>query len=167
MQAYRLCFIAVLVYLPVLVISCSSSRQIFQTPEFALSSPKNATALCLPVREIATEYFDNTSYRPKPQHEDSFFVEAADGLFPYLVSRKLIVAPVAELLSAVTPERLASVPTDRSNAPVAITTVLEKATTLRMETCWVMLSQLPTVMKVVGRRSQKTATMPSRPRRVP
>ena len=65
------------------------------------------------------------------------------------------------------PARLAIEPTLRSKSPIAITTVMAKATTASMLICWEMLSRFRPVRKVSGRLTQKYASTAAKPIRVP
>ena len=59
------------------------------------------------------------------------------------------------------PARLAIEPTLRSKSPITMTMVMPAATTISIESCWVMLSQLRAVMKVSGRLIQKKTRISS------
>ena len=69
--------------------------------------------------------------------------------------------------AATTPASEAIAPTDRSKSPITMTTVMVTATTISIESCWLMLSQLRTVMKVSGSAIQKKSTMAAMPNNDP
>ncbi len=55
----------------------------------------------------------------------------------------------------------------KSKSPMTMTMVMPAATTMSMETCWVMLSQLRAVGKVPGSMTTKKTRMSTKPIRVP
>ena len=70
-------------------------------------------------------------------------------------------------IAATTPDSDAIAPTDRSKSPITITTVMVTATTVSIDSCWLMFSQLRAVIKVAGKSAQKTKTMATIPISVP
>ena len=69
--------------------------------------------------------------------------------------------------AATTPDSVAIEPTLRSKSFITMTMVMPAATTISIETCWVMLIQLLAVMKVVGSRHQKIRRISAKPISVP
>ena len=76
-------------------------------------------------------------------------------------------SPCVKSTAATMPGRLAIEPTLRSKSPITMTMVMPAATTISIETCWVMLSQLRAVMKVSGSRHQKIRRISAKPISVP
>ena len=70
-------------------------------------------------------------------------------------------------MAATMPERLAMEPTLRSKSPITMTSVMPAATTISIESCWLMLSQFCAVRKVPGRRTEKKTRMRTKPATVP
>jgi hypothetical protein len=50
-------------------------------------------ALCLPVKSMYVEYFDNTQSRPDVQYPDTFLRESATGLLMYEVAQRFKIGP--------------------------------------------------------------------------
>jgi hypothetical protein len=65
------------------------------------------------------------------------------------------------------PARLAVEPTERSKSPITMTMVMPAATTISIESCWVMLSQLRAVRNVSGSAIEKATRMTPKPISVP
>ncbi len=51
------------------------------------------TALCIPINYLHVSYVDNTKSIPDTLFNDSFFIEAANGLFAYEVSQNFKIVP--------------------------------------------------------------------------
>jgi hypothetical protein len=66
--------------------ACSSRALVYSGPERSQLNNPAQTALCLPVRNIRTEYFDNSQLLPDTQYSDTFLQETATGLLVYEVA---------------------------------------------------------------------------------
>jgi len=73
--------------------ACSPGMLVYSGPERSQLNNPGQTALCLPVRSMRIEYFDNTQLRPDTQYSDVFLQEAATGLLMYEMGRHFTLGP--------------------------------------------------------------------------
>jgi hypothetical protein len=120
-------------------------------PEYMVKVAKVATNGKMPITLTKTPL---TSPPTKPTPKAT--VSAAGTLNPR-VNKTAATMPAKEAID----------PTDRSKSPTTITTVIATATTVSIETCCVMFSQLRAVMNVSGNSTQKTTIIAAMPISVP
>jgi hypothetical protein len=72
---------------------CSPRPLFYAGPDRSQLNNPAQTALCLPVRNMRIEYFDNTQLRPDTQYSDTFLQDAATGLLMYEVTQHFTISP--------------------------------------------------------------------------
>jgi hypothetical protein len=78
-------WIAAVVLLPLFF--CSPIPLVYTADSFGSTQVRGAPALYVPLEMVAVEYHDNTRARPEKQFDDTFFIDAANGLALYELSR--------------------------------------------------------------------------------
>jgi hypothetical protein len=74
------------------IAACSPRPLLYSGPKRGELYNPAQTALCLPVRNMRIEYFDNTQQRPDTQYSDTFLQEAATGLLRYEVAQRFKIS---------------------------------------------------------------------------
>ena len=75
------------------IAACSPRPLVYSGPELGELYNPAQTALCLPVRNMRIEYFDNTQQRPDTQYSDAFLQDAATGLLMFEVTQHFKIRP--------------------------------------------------------------------------
>ena len=74
------------------LIFCTPNRMVYcANPAFRLKD-SGLLALCVPLKKIHIEYFDDTKLKPDSQFTDSFLLEAANGFLQYEAMRDFKMA---------------------------------------------------------------------------
>ena len=75
------------------LIFCRQDTIVYSTVAPYQLVDSNLVALCLPLKKISVEYFDNTKMNPDSQFADSFLLEAANGFLLYEAMRSFKIVP--------------------------------------------------------------------------
>lgn len=71
----------------VFVLSSSPAKTLHYVADSNILNDTSLTILYLPLKSIKSEYIDNTSLKPEVEYSDSFYIEAANALVLFELSR--------------------------------------------------------------------------------
>jgi hypothetical protein len=79
----------------VVLSGCAAQMATYTSDSANVLLDRSKSALCLPIDSLHVTYIDNTKAAPDTLFNDSFFIEAANGLLAYEVSQAFSVCPLA------------------------------------------------------------------------